>query len=92
MTAPSDDPWDFQFEDDESFNEDIDEDDYHGHDCDCADCTFESTVSECGYCPDAGLCTMAGSEHCDWDCPIAKQIFKEERAAMRTESSEGKTE
>jgi len=27
-------------------------------------------MDECGYIPGVGLCTLAGTEHCDWDCPF----------------------
>ena len=33
------------------------------------DDAYEIALSECGQMPD-GFCTMAGTEHCDWDCPF----------------------
>lgn len=50
----------------------------HGYDCDCVECTFEAAASECGLLPDhlGGGCTMAGTEFCDFDCPMRR--FEEE--------------
>jgi len=44
----------------------------HGLDCDCPDCSLESAMSECGRLPPrlGGGCTMAGTEFCDFDCPL----------------------
>ena len=27
-------------------------------------------MDECGYISGEGVCTLAGTEHCDWDCPF----------------------
>lgn len=27
-------------------------------------------MDECGYIPGEGVCMLAGTEHCDWDCPF----------------------
>ncbi len=27
-------------------------------------------MDECGYIPGDGVCMLAGTEHCDWDCPF----------------------
>ena len=27
-------------------------------------------ADECGYIPGEGICMLAGTEHCDWDCPF----------------------
>lgn len=34
--------------------------------CDCGQFFLEWV---CGYDPSAGLCSLAGSEDCDWECP-----------------------
>jgi hypothetical protein len=31
----------------------------------------DDLLAECGMLPN-GLCTLAGTEHCDWDCPRNK--------------------
>lgn len=31
---------------------------------------LEDCMSECGKLPD-GSCMLAGTEHCDWDCPLS---------------------
>lgn len=36
---------------------------------------FEAAMSECGYNPDLGFCTQAGTEFCDWECPLAEIWF-----------------
>lgn len=58
----------------EDLEPDYHEDDYdpHGIDCDCPDCTLESAMSECGRLPGhlGGGCTMAGTEFCDFECPL----------------------
>ena len=28
----------------------------------------DEPMDECGYIPSEGICTLAGAEHCDWDC------------------------
>lgn len=32
---------------------------------------FEAALSECGFSDAVGFCTMAGTEFCDWECPLA---------------------
>lgn len=29
----------------------------------------DDLMDECGFIPSEGLCTLAGTEWCDWDCP-----------------------
>ena len=31
---------------------------------------FEEALMNCGLVGNTGLCTKAGSEECDWDCPF----------------------
>ena len=31
----------------------------------------DDLLDECGMMPD-GYCTLAGTEHCDWDCPRSR--------------------
>ena len=38
------------------------EDDYYDDEPDPMD--------ECGYVPGSGVCMLAGTEHCDWECPF----------------------
>lgn len=47
-------------------------DDYDGDLEDYEPTAFEEAMEECGLLPDelGGGCTKAGSEHCDFDCPI----------------------
>jgi len=33
---------------------------------------WEDAMMNCGLVGNTGLCTMAGSEYCDWDCPFAR--------------------
>ena len=46
----------------------------HPESCDCQDCRDEDALFECGQLPDClgGGCTLAGTEFCDWDCPIGR--------------------
>lgn len=48
------------------------DDDYHGGDCDCEECEQERAEDECGRLPAhlGGGCRLAGTEHCDFDCPF----------------------
>lgn len=32
---------------------------------------FEAALSECGFSDALGFCSMAGTEFCDWECPLA---------------------
>jgi hypothetical protein len=65
-----------EFEDIEPCDDDMfyhDEDhEPHGLDCDCPDCSLEHAMSECGQLPQrlGGGCTMAGTEFCDFECPL----------------------
>lgn len=50
------------------FEDDYDPDDYDPED------DFEIAMSECGAMAD-GQCGYAGSEFCDWDCPMLRFGF-----------------
>ena len=58
----------------EDIEVDYDQEDHepHGLDCDCPDCSLEHAMSECGQLPQhlGGGCTMAGTEFCDFECPL----------------------
>ena len=41
--------------------------------CDCGD-FFLNWV--CGFNPETGQCSMAGSEDCDWECPRARTALE----------------
>lgn len=41
--------------------------DYFDDDCDLGD---DDPMDECGYIPGEGVCMLAGTEWCDWDCPF----------------------
>lgn len=58
---------------DHDYDHDYD-DEGHSYDCDCEECTYERAVDECGLLPEhlGGGCQMAGTEHCDWDCPFSR--------------------
>lgn len=47
------------------------DDDFERDDAEAAD-EFEEAVEECGLLPKhlGGGCTLAGTEHCDFDCPF----------------------
>lgn len=47
----------------------------HGYDCPCEECTYEYLADECGLLPEhlGGGCTLAGTEHCDFDCPFGDE-------------------
>lgn len=61
------DPEDNYFDDEAGFDDDgFDEDDDEYYDC--------------GMMPD-GLCMKAGSEECDWECPIMADIHRAEMKA-----------
>lgn len=40
---------------------------YFDDDCDLGD--DDNWMDECGYVPGSGVCMLAGTEHCDWECP-----------------------
>ncbi len=48
------------------------DDEGHGYDCDCEECTRAYHESECGQLPDhlGGGCQSAGTEYCDFECPF----------------------
>jgi len=48
---------------------DFDEDDLDYEDDYYRD-PFEEALMNCGLVGNTGLCTKAGSEECDWDCPF----------------------
>lgn len=50
---------------------DDDYDDHHEDDCEKVD-ELEESLAECGLLPAelGGGCTLAGTEHCDFDCPL----------------------
>lgn len=50
-----------------------DDDDVFDYEQDDED-NFDKALSECGVMSD-GLCSMAGSEFCDWECPLLKFGF-----------------
>jgi hypothetical protein len=56
----------------EDLEPDHDDHEPHGLDCDCTDCRYENALTECGLLPEhlGGGCTMAGTEHCDFECPL----------------------
>lgn len=60
------------------FDEDVDYDgDPWCGDCGkCEDC-LEIAMGECGMMPDGG-CMLAGTEHCDWDCPFSGEDNEDE--------------
>jgi hypothetical protein len=49
---------------------------------------FEMALSECGIGPD-GYCGYAGSEYCDWDCPLTHHMSDTEIAEWVHELSKG---
>lgn len=34
---------------------------------------WEQAIDDCGLLPELGLCTKAGSEDCDFDCPFSRE-------------------
>lgn len=42
----------------------------------------DDLYEDCGMMAD-GYCTMAGSEHCDWDCPLAQDRTRSRIRAMK---------
>jgi hypothetical protein len=61
--------------------------DQFGHPCDCTcdDCTFDWI--DCAMMPN-GQCGKAGSEECDWDCPVMREIHQK-RFAKREQDKPG---
>ena len=41
---------------------------------------LEEAFENCGYMPDEGICSMAGSEFCEFECPLQEE---NERHASR---------
>ena len=67
--------------DDADYDEDWDGDpDDHGGGCDCAACREEEGWDECSYVHELGGCMAAGSEWCDWECPMRRLLDTQERA------------
>lgn len=66
MKLDDDDGWDY-----------LQDDTSHGDWCDCGQCKQDRTERECGELPAdlGGGCQLAGTEHCDWDCPNHERIF-----------------
>jgi len=60
-------------------------DDFDPYDDDLEDDEDDLYVDECGMGHD-GQCSMAGSEWCDWDCPIMAQHARARIAAMKRET------
>ncbi|TWU22481.1 hypothetical protein Pla52o_35370 [Novipirellula galeiformis] len=53
----------------------------HEDGCNCDECQEDRLIDDCGRLPDhlGGGCSMAGSEHCDWDCPLRAEVFGENK-------------
>jgi len=67
--------------DDDFDDEDWERDpDYHGAECDCEECREEDGWEECSYVHEHGGCMAAGSEWCDWECPMRRLLDKQKRA------------
>ena len=58
--------------DDDFDDADAEFDNEHGWDCDCEECLYEYHLQECGRLPEhlGGGCQLAGTEHCDFECPF----------------------
>jgi len=41
---------------------------------------LEQAMMECGYYPEARVCMLAGTEFCDWECPLADQLVRGRKA------------
>ncbi len=56
--------------------EDYDDDEFLYEDRELTE--YELLVGECGQVVEGGVihCLLAGSEHCDWDCPLNGDIGK----------------
>lgn len=39
---------------------------------------YETALMECGMGQD-GYCELAGTEHCDWDCPIQEMLVSKRK-------------
>lgn len=42
---------------------------------------------DCGMTP-SGQCTMAGSEDCDWECPLMSRIIRRQIEAKKKKKAE----
>ena len=31
---------------------------------------LQDAISDCAFIPGEGICMLAGTEHCDWECPF----------------------
>jgi hypothetical protein len=51
--------------------------DEHPYECDCDECRRQHLEDECGRLPEdiGGGCQLAGTEHCDFECPFRDTIF-----------------
>ncbi len=54
---------------------------------------LENAMHQCGYMPEHKFCSMAGSEFCDWGCPLMElvgqhgsEFFSEEEDAVEAEA------
>lgn len=47
-------------------------DDWHPRDDfdDEPDDPLQDAMDECGFIPEDGICMLAGTEWCDWECPF----------------------
>ena len=61
-----------------SADDDWGDDDRDWDDDDCTDederDEFEEAMDECGQMHDGG-CMLAGTEHCDFECPFSRQMY-----------------
>jgi len=64
--------------DDEWSDDDCDPD-YHPSGCMCDECEDERAWDNCGHVAGEG-CSKAGSEWCDWKCPLRRSIRKQSEA------------
>jgi hypothetical protein len=63
--------WDYDYD---PIGDDDHRDNGHSQHCLCQECRDEDALFECGQLPDhlGGGCQLAGTEFCDWDCPIGR--------------------
>lgn len=71
MTEQKIDDWEYYADD----CEDEDDHDWCGDCGECEDC-LDIAMDECGRMRD-GICTKAGTEYCDWDCPFSGEDMDE---------------
>ncbi len=61
---------------------DYPEDDYDEYEVD----DLEMAIQECGQGQDDDFCSLAGTEHCDFECPFSDPMYKRlDRKAKRLE-------